>query len=101
MFGTEVLDKYSCDISYQRSASATIMGGDTERPSSKHKKSRTKDSDTSSKKRHRRDDGQHRESKKKHKAQTHDSLKVIDDDPDDDVWVEKNIDMDGEHVSPV
>ncbi|TDL23177.1 hypothetical protein BD410DRAFT_721682 [Rickenella mellea] len=73
------------------------MGGDTDRPSSKHKKSRTKDSDTSSKKRHRRDDGQHRESKKKHKSQTHDSLKVIDDDPDDDVWVEKNIDMDGEH----
>ena len=26
-------------------------------------------------------------------------MKIVDEDPDEDMWVEKNIDMDGEHVS--
>ena len=39
------------------------------------------------------------ESKRKRRHSAHDSVRITDDDPnDDDLWVEKNIDMDGEGV---
>ncbi|KAI0720519.1 CwfJ C-terminus 1-domain-containing protein-like protein [Cerioporus squamosus] len=70
------------------------MGGDdTKRSKHKHrpekedrehksKRRHKSDKDDSSRKRSRKDDGDH--------------LHIVDEDPDDDMWVEKNIDMDGE-----
>jgi hypothetical protein len=75
------------------------MDDRTERHSSKHKRSHEKDPDRKSKKRHKHDD---ETSSRKHrrKDKEHSKLKITDDDPnDDDMWVEKNIDMDGERVS--
>jgi hypothetical protein len=61
--------------------------------SSKHS---SKDPNRKSKKRHGYSDEDDGSSKKRRK---HDKLKIVDDDPDDDsMWVEKNIDMDGERV---
>ncbi|KAI9462196.1 CwfJ C-terminus 1-domain-containing protein-like protein [Boletus coccyginus] len=61
--------------------------------SSKSKRSRDKDGEHSTKKKHK----SHRESSKKHRHSAHDSVHITDDDPnDDDMWVEKNIDIDGE-----
>jgi hypothetical protein len=61
--------------------------------SSKHS---CKDPNRKSKKRHGYSDEDDGSSKKRRK---HDKLKIVDDDPDDDtMWVEKNIDMDGERV---
>ncbi|KAJ7758575.1 CwfJ C-terminus 1-domain-containing protein-like protein [Mycena maculata] len=61
-------------------------------PSLKHKRSRKEDSDHKGKKRSKHADD---ESPRKHKKSK--KLKIVDDDPDDeDLWVEKNIDMDGE-----
>ncbi|KAI0041990.1 hypothetical protein FA95DRAFT_1500668 [Auriscalpium vulgare] len=73
---------------------------------SKHKHRHShKDDDTElkSKKRHRHDDGEEKRKHKKHHKDKDKSgsskLRVVDDDPDDeDMWVEKNIDMDGERV---
>jgi hypothetical protein len=73
-----------------------------ERHSKKHRRSGDKDkgegrSEHKSKKRHKHHDDDRRERKKtrKHDAQ----VRIVDDDPDDeDVWVEKNIDDDGERV---
>jgi hypothetical protein len=62
------------------------------------KRSRDKGSERKSKKRRKRDeDG----GKRKHRKKDSDAkLHIVDDDPnDDDMWVEKNIDMDGERVS--
>lgn len=61
--------------------------------SSKHKRSSEKDSESSSRKR-----VKHKHSSKKSKKKD-ERLQVMDDDPDDeDMWVEKNIDLDGEKV---
>ncbi|KAG9315636.1 CwfJ C-terminus 1-domain-containing protein-like protein [Chiua virens] len=69
-----------------------------EQPSSKSKRSRDKDIEHNTKNKHKsshRDSG----SKKKRKRSTHDSVHITDDDPnDDDMWVEKNIDIDGERL---
>ncbi len=72
--------------------------------SRKHKSKRKehKDPDRHSKKRHkdRDEDGNRRHHKKKKReseAKT-DGVRVVDDDDGDDMWVEKNIDMDGERV---
>ncbi|KAJ7855905.1 CwfJ C-terminus 1-domain-containing protein-like protein [Mycena olivaceomarginata] len=63
---------------------------DVDEPS-KHKRSRKDDSDRKGKKRSKHAD---EDSSRKHKKSK--KLRVVDDDPDDDLWVEKNIDMDGE-----
>lgn len=65
---------------------------DVDEPS-KHKRSRMDDSDRKGKKRSKHAD---EDSSRKHKKSK--KLRVVDDDPDDDLWVEKNIDMDGERV---
>ncbi|KAI0057848.1 hypothetical protein BV25DRAFT_1841423 [Artomyces pyxidatus] len=65
---------------------------------SKHKKHHSHkddDPDHSSKKRHRHADADEKRKHKKRKDKS--EVKVLDDDPnDEDAWVEKNIDMDGE-----
>ncbi|KAF9257518.1 hypothetical protein L218DRAFT_965294 [Marasmius fiardii PR-910] len=71
-----------------------------EKKRSKHRKSHDKDkSERSSKKRHKHDES-HRHSKKLKSKQEElgGNLQIVDDDPDEDMWVEKNIDMDGERV---
>lgn len=67
--------------------------------SSKQDKSHDKDQERKSKKRRKHDDEGGK--KYKHRRKGSDSkLQIVDDDPnDDDMWVEKNIDMDGERVS--
>ncbi|EIM85864.1 uncharacterized protein STEHIDRAFT_147469 [Stereum hirsutum FP-91666 SS1] len=68
-------------------------GEDDSRVKHKHSSKHKHDHDRKGKKRHRGDDGP----SEKHKKRKEDKLKVVDDDPDDeDMWVEKNIDMDGE-----
>ena len=63
---------------------------------SKSKRSRDKGGEHSTKKKHK---PSHRESSKKHRHGAHNSVHITDDDPDDDdMWVEKNIDIDGERV---
>jgi hypothetical protein len=71
------------------------MGDDRERHStSKHKRSRDKDKDYKSKKKHK---SEHKSHKRKSQAE---AVHITDDDAnDDDMWVEKNIDNDGERVS--
>ena len=60
---------------------------------SKHKRSHDKDRDSSSRKRVKHKHHSKKSSKKE------DHLRVVDDDVDDeDMWVEKNVDMDGEKV---
>ena len=62
---------------------------------SKHRSHKDKgDKEHKSKKRHRheRDEDGHKSKKRKSKVE------VVDDDPEEDMWVEKNIDMDGEYV---
>lgn len=66
--------------------------------SSKHKKRHREDDHESKSKKHSRHD-KDRESKKKNKSEKSKKVRVIDDDADEDVWIEKNIDMDGENVS--
>jgi len=57
--------------------------------------------DHKSKKRHKHEDHEDSSSRKrKRKDKDRDKLHITDDDPDgEDIWVEKNIDMDGERVS--
>ena len=66
----------------------------------RHKRSRERDPERKAKKRSKHED---RDSGRKHKRKRRDSdtkLQIVDDDPnDDDMWVEKNIDMDGERAS--
>ena len=75
-------------------ASKSIMAGD--KSSSKSKRSSDHDREHKSKKRNKHVDDDKRERKRKRKDG--DKLRVVDDDPDEDMWVEKNIDMDGEKV---
>lgn len=62
------------------------------------KRSKDHDSERKNKKRRKHEDDSR---KHKHRKKGSDSkLQIVDDDPnDDDMWVEKNIDMDGERVS--
>jgi len=61
---------------------------------SKHKRSHDKDRDSSSRKR-----AKHKHHGKKSSKKNEDHLHVVDDDVDDeDLWIEKNVDMDGEKV---
>ncbi|KAI6121010.1 CwfJ C-terminus 2-domain-containing protein-like protein [Pisolithus croceorrhizus] len=69
------------------------MGEDNDKRSSKHKRNRDKDSEEK-KKRTKSSHGQ----RKKRKGSERDALHITDDDPSDDMWVEKNIDLDGERV---
>ncbi|KAG6819995.1 hypothetical protein H0H93_006698 [Arthromyces matolae] len=65
---------------------------------SRHDRSRERDTDRKSKKRRKHDDNT-REHKHRKKEKTDRNLRIVDDDPDDDdMWVEKNIDMEGEKV---
>lgn len=69
-----------------------------EKRSSKHKHSRDKlDHEHKSKRKHRSDKDE--SSKRRRHSKDEDNVRIADDDPDDDMWVEKNIDMDGENVS--
>ena len=61
---------------------------------SKHKRSHDKDRGSSSRKR-----AKHKHPSKKTSKKNEDHLHVVDDDvEDEDMWVEKNVDMDGEKV---
>jgi len=61
---------------------------------SKHKRSRGEDRGSSSRKR-----AKHKHHSKKSSKKDEDHLHVVDDDvEDEDVWVERNVDMDGEKV---
>lgn len=64
-------------------------------------RSREKDSERKHRKRRKDDDNDEGSRKTKHrKKDSGRKLKIVDDNPDDeDMWVEKNIDMDGERVS--
>jgi hypothetical protein len=83
----------------------SAMDNDLETHSSRHKRSHKKDPDHKSRKRRKREDHESSGRKCKRKDEEHDNkerdkLHITDDDPDDeDMWVEKNIDMDGERVS--
>ncbi|RPD77778.1 hypothetical protein L226DRAFT_532550 [Lentinus tigrinus ALCF2SS1-7] len=70
------------------------MGGDDTKRSSKHKHRHEKDDrGHKSKRKHKSDDS----SRKRSRKDDADHLHIVDEDPaDDDMWVEKNIDMDGE-----
>ncbi|KIK80993.1 hypothetical protein PAXRUDRAFT_15491 [Paxillus rubicundulus Ve08.2h10] len=71
------------------------MREDRNKHSSKHERGRDKDSEHKTKKRHKST----HESSKKHKRRATDSMHITDDDPnDDDIWVEKNIDLDSERL---
>jgi hypothetical protein len=74
--------------------SLQIMEAASSSSRSKHKRSHDKDRDSSSRKR-----AKHKHHSKKPSKKTEDHLHVVDDDVDDeDMWVEKNVDMDGEKV---
>lgn len=88
-----------CRVYYQhKPASASdnywSMGDDSDKHSSKHKRNRDKDRQDGKKKKHKSD----HESSKKRRRKEHDAVHITDDDPSDDMWIEKNIDLDGERV---
>ncbi|KAG5641548.1 hypothetical protein DXG03_004794 [Asterophora parasitica] len=68
--------------------------------SSRRDYSREKGSEKKRKKRRKHDDdGRKHKHRKKDKSESSSHVQIVDDDPnDDDMWVEKNIDMDGEKV---
>ncbi|KAI0712218.1 CwfJ C-terminus 1-domain-containing protein-like protein [Earliella scabrosa] len=70
------------------------MGGDDTKRSSKHKHKHDKDErEHKSKRKHKSE----KESSRKRSRKDEEHLRIVDDDvADDDMWVEKNIDMDGE-----
>lgn len=71
-----------------------IMGEELENHSTKHKRSNEKDGERKTKKRHKHD-----HSSRNKRRRDDEKLQIVDDDPnDDEMWVEKNIDMDGERV---
>ncbi|KAG6841263.1 hypothetical protein C0991_000403 [Blastosporella zonata] len=70
----------------------------TSKHSSRRNRSRSRDSENKSKKRRKHDD-EGRKHKHRKKDKSGDHVHIVDDDPnDDDMWVEKNIDMEGEKV---
>ncbi|EGN98039.1 hypothetical protein SERLA73DRAFT_123438 [Serpula lacrymans var. lacrymans S7.3] len=63
--------------------------------STKHRRSHEKHGEEKSRKRHKSEHG----SSKKHKRESRKKLEITDDDPnDEDMWVEKNIDLDRENL---
>lgn len=71
---------------------------DGERSSKKrHKHARNEESSSHRSKRH-RDKSRERDKASSSKSKSKSRVKIIDDDPDEGMWVEKNIDMDGENV---
>ena len=69
----------------------------------KRRRDNERDSKHSSKKKHRHssDPNSHRSEKHKDKAERNKSkgsVRIVDEDPDEDMWIERNIDMDGTHV---
>ena len=74
--------------------SLQIMEATSSSFKSKHKRSHDKGHDSSSRKR-----AKHKHHSKKSSKKNEDHLRVVDDDVnDEDMWVEKNVDMDGEKV---
>ncbi|TFK91929.1 hypothetical protein K466DRAFT_659656 [Polyporus arcularius HHB13444] len=69
-----------------------MAGGDTKR-SSKHNKD---DREHKSKRKHKSEKDDSSSTRKRSRKDNGDHLHIVDEDPDDDMWVEKNIDMDGE-----
>lgn len=73
---------------------------DADGHSPKHKRSREKDAERTSKKRHKKDEDSRTSKKRKGKVRSDAKLRITDDDlNEEDMWVEKNIDMDGTRVS--
>lgn len=73
------------------------MGGDDATRSSKHKHRHDKD-DRGHKSKRRHKSEKDESSRKRSRKDGGDHLHIVDEDPDDDMWIEKNIDMDGERV---
>ena len=77
-------------------------GDSSEKPCGKHEKHRDKDSDRKHRTRRENDDGDDvdRRRKHKHRKRNKDESKVniVDNGDDEKLWVEKDIDMDGERV---
>lgn len=63
----------------------------------RHKHARNEESSSHRSKRH-RDKSRERDKASSSKSKSKSRVKIIDDDPDEGMWVEKNIDMDGENV---
>ena len=77
------------------SFSSQTMEATSSSSRSKHKRSHDKDRDSSRKR------VKHKHHSKKSSKKNEDHLHVVDDDADgEDMWVEKNVDMDGEKVVP-
>lgn len=76
------------------------MGDEGKRSTHKYShKHKSDDHEHKSKKRHRRDGPEETRKHKKRKDKSEGNLGIVDDDVDDeDMWVEKNIDMEGERV---
>lgn len=73
------------------------MEHDTIKRASKHKVSHdTADHGSKRKRKHKSD--KESGSKRRHKGDAERHIHIVDDDPDADMWEEKNIDMDGEEV---
>lgn len=74
---------------------------DPEEKSRKHKRRAEEDEgDRRHKKKSKKDRHEREGKKEKERRSKHKAVKVVDDDPDmDDMWVEKDINMGGEHVS--
>ena len=77
----------------------------TEKHSSKHKKHRDSDTDRKHKKRRKHDDNDDVDRYRKHKHRKRDKdegkVNIVDDGDDENLWVEKDMDMDGERVSDI
>ena len=94
---TSAHNNASCQPNIQHDSATALIMNNAEKHSSKPKRSRDKDGDKKSKKRHKNDDEEHKSKKRKRKDEG--KLRITDDDPDDeDMWVEKNVDMDGTKV---
>lgn len=77
-------------------------GDSSEKHSSKHEKHRDKDTDRKHKKRRKHDDNDDSDRHRKHKHRKRDKdeskVNIVDDGEEEKLWVEKDIDMDGERV---
>ena len=96
-----IYDRRLIDITHlqpttQTDLHSTVMEDEKKHHSSKHKRHSRKgeEGEHRSKKRHRHDK-EDRPKRKRHDKH----VEVIDEDPDGEMWIEKNIDMDGEDVS--
>ena len=92
MGAPRVIDRPGGKVFFTLTSLQTMEAASSSR--SKHKRSHDKDRDSSSRKR-----AKHKHHSKKSSKKSEDHLHVVDDDVDDeDMWVEKNVDMDGEKV---